>query len=98
MLTVQEAASLVKLTQWAIYRAIAHRDLVAYKPGGRLRITEQDLEAWLEATRVSPPATPPPAPPRIVPAPELIGPARRSSTEDTLRSRVRAKRRRQSAA
>ena len=45
VLTVQEAAGVVKLTQWAIYRAIKRGDLVAYKPGGRLRIDEVDLQA-----------------------------------------------------
>ena len=38
MLTVKEAAAGVRLTQWAIYRAIQRGDLTAYKPGGRLRI------------------------------------------------------------
>ena len=104
MLTVQEAATIVKLTQWAIYRAqeelveVAREDLVAYKPGGRLRINEDDLQAWLEATRVSPPSTPPPLPARIVPPPDMIAPSRRNPAEDTLRARVRAKRRKQSAA
>lgn len=98
MLTVQEAAGIVKLTQWAIYRAIARGDLVAYKPGGRLRINEDDLQAWLEATRVSPAAPEQPPAPRIVPPPDLIASPRRGSTEDTLRARVRAKRRKQSAA
>lgn len=98
MLTVQEAATIVKLTQWAIYRAIQRGDLVAYKPGGRLRINEDDLQAWLEATRVSPPNTPAPLPARIVPPPDMIAPSRRNPAEDTLRARVRAKRRKQSAA
>lgn len=98
MFTVQEAADLVKLTQWAIYRAIQRGDLVAYKPGGRLRIDEQDLQAWLDATRVRPPTPASPGPARVVPPPELIGPSRHGAAEGTLRARVRAKRRRQSAA
>ena len=52
MLTVKEAAAGVRLTQWAIYRAIQRGELTAYKPGGRLRIYESDLEAWLQSTRV----------------------------------------------
>jgi excisionase family DNA binding protein len=52
MLTIQEAAARVRLTQWAIYRAIQRGDLTAYKPGGRLRIREADLDGWLESTRV----------------------------------------------
>jgi excisionase family DNA binding protein len=60
MLTVKEAAAGVRLTQWAIYRAIQRGDLTAYKPGGRLRIYESDLEAWLQSTRVHA-QDPPPA-------------------------------------
>jgi excisionase family DNA binding protein len=99
MLTVQEAASQVKLTQWAIYRAIQRGDLVAYKPGGRLRINETDLQSWLESTRVSPgaPAQARPAP-RSLPVPPLTGSRRADVNEDALRARVRAKRRKQSAA
>jgi excisionase family DNA binding protein len=97
VLTVQEAASVVKLTQWAIYRAIQRGDLVAYKPGGRLRINEKDLDAWLEATRVTPaPSSPQPA--RMVPPPDLVAPSRRQPDDGTLRARVRAQRRKQSAA
>jgi excisionase family DNA binding protein len=73
VLTVQEAASVVKLTQWAIYRAIQRDDLVAYKPAGRLRINEKDLDAWLEATRVTPAASPQ-QPARMVPPPDLVAP------------------------
>ena len=97
VLTVQEAASVVKLTQWAIYRAIQRGDLVAYKPGGRLRINEKDLDAWLEATRVTPAASSP-QPARMVPPPDLVAPSRRETADGTLRARVRAQRRKRSAA
>jgi excisionase family DNA binding protein len=97
VLTVQEAASVVKLTQWTIYRAIQRGDLVAYKPGGRLRINEKDLDAWLEATRVCPPPSSP-KPARMVPPPDLVSPSRRQSDDGTLRARVRAQRRKRSAA
>ena len=96
VLTVQEAASVVKLTQWAIYRAIQRGDLVAYKPGGRLRINEKDLDAWLEATRVCPAASPRNR--RDVPPPDLVAPSRRETADGTLRARVRAQRRKRSAA
>jgi excisionase family DNA binding protein len=77
MLTVQEAATQVRLTQWAIYRAIRRGDLVAYKPGGRLRIAEEHLQAWLDATLVSPVAPAPrrPAQP-VAPPPALVGSSR----------------------
>jgi excisionase family DNA binding protein len=97
VLTVQEAASVVKLTQRAIYGAIQRGDLVAYKPGGRLRINEKDLDAWLEATRVTPAASSPP-PARMIPPPDLVTPSRRETSDGTLRARVRAQRRKRSAA
>ena len=53
VLTVKEAAAGVGLTQWAIYRVIQRGELTAYKPCGRLRIHEADLDAWLESTRVT---------------------------------------------
>lgn len=99
MLTVQEAADVVKLTQWTIDRAIARGDLVAYKPGGRLRITEDDLQAWLEATRVSPSPPTQQRPPRpVIPPPALARSSGRPHSDGSLRARVRASRRKQSAA
>ena len=67
MLTVKEAAAGVRLTQWAIYRAIQRGDLTAYKPGGRLRIYESDLEAWLQSTRVRAQDQPPARTVRMLP-------------------------------
>jgi excisionase family DNA binding protein len=98
MLTVQEAAERVRLTQWAIYRAIRRGDLAAYKPGGRLRIREADLEAWLESTRV--PATGGSAArsARVVPTGPLNGAPRPRVAADSLRARVRASRGKRKAA
>jgi len=76
MLTVQEAADRVRLTQWAIYRAIQRGEITAYKPGGRLRIHEADLEAWLESTRVRADASPPARSVRVMPTAPLDGAAR----------------------
>ncbi len=99
MLTVQEAADLVRLTQWTIYRAIARGALVAYKPGGRLRINEDDLQAWLESTRVSPSQpTQARVPQPVVPPPALARSSGRPHGDGSLRARVRASRRKQSAA
>jgi excisionase family DNA binding protein len=97
-LTVQEAAERVRLTQWAIYRAIQRGEITAYKPGGRLRIHEADLEAWLESTRVragTPPAT---RAVRVMPTAPLDGAARARTAGDSLRARVRARRGKQAAA
>ena len=98
MLTIQEAAERVRLTQWAIYRAIQRGELIAYKPGGRLRIREGDLESWLESTRVQAKArsTPPRAP---SPPPGVIGGiARPRVAADSLRARVRTSRGKRRAA
>jgi excisionase family DNA binding protein len=92
VLTVQEAADRVRLTQWAIYRAIHRGDLVAFKPGGRLRIEESDLTEWLESTRVE--ATPRPRgrSSRVATANVMDGALRPHQTTESLRARVRAKR------
>src|SRR3954468_9717799 len=87
MLTVQEVARRVGLTQCAIYRAIQRGELIAYKPAGRLRIRETDFEHWLGAPRVPAPAL------RVarwapVASLELVAPARPS--EQSLRARVKA--------
>ena len=98
MLTVQEAADRVRLTQWAIYRAIQRGEITAYKPGGRLRIHEADLEAWLESTRVRADASPPARSVRVMPTSPLDGAARARPASDSLRARVRARRGKQAAA
>jgi excisionase family DNA binding protein len=97
MLTVKEAAAGVRLTQWAIYRAIQRGDLTAYKPGGRLRIYESDLEAWLQSTRVHAQDPPQARTVRMLPplAPDRA--ARKSSESGSLRARVRARRGEQAA-
>jgi excisionase family DNA binding protein len=97
-LTVQEAAERVRLTQWAIYRAIQRGEITAYKPGGRLRIHEADLEAWLESTRVRGGTPPAKHAGRGVAAAPLDGAARARTAGDSLRARVRARRGKQAAA
>jgi excisionase family DNA binding protein len=98
MLTVQEAATQVKLTQWAIYRAIRRGDLVAYKPGWWLRIDELDLRAWLDSTRVSPAPAPDRLARQVPPSLALTGSKRSRVADGSLRARVRARRRNQPAA
>ena len=98
MLTVKEAATSVRLTQWAIYRAIQRGDLTAYKPGGRLRIYESDLDAWLQSTRVRAEVRSAARPVRVLP-PETPGRgARRQQVSGSLRARVRARQGKQTAA
>jgi excisionase family DNA binding protein len=92
VLTIQAAAAHVRLTPWALYRAIQRGDLTAYKPGGRLRVHESDLESWLESTKVAVKAQ---RDPRRGPLPPIAipeGAARPRAPADSLRSRVRASR------
>ena len=97
MLTVKEAAARVRLTQWAIYRAIQRGELTAYKPGGRVRIYESDLEAWLQSTRVHAQDQAPARTVRMLPPLTPDRGARRSPESGSLRARVRARRGKQAA-
>jgi len=97
MLTIQEAAERVRLTQWALYRAVQRGELTAYKPGGRLRIREADLEAWLQSTRVRTKARPATRPAPAAP-PGVLSAARPRGTADSVRARVRASRGKRRAA
>jgi excisionase family DNA binding protein len=56
LFTVGEVAQMVGLARDAIYRAIARGELEAFKPCGRLRVTESGVREWLERTRVRPTA------------------------------------------
>ena len=92
VLTVKEAAAGVGLTQWAIYRVIQRGELIAYKPCGRLRIREDDLDAWLESTRVTAEARAATRPLAVLPPSTPARAARRRSADGSLRDRVRARR------
>jgi excisionase family DNA binding protein len=98
MLTVKEAAAVVRLTQWAIYRAIQRGELTAYKPGGRLRIYESDLEAWLQSTRVRPSDRSPIRPAQPLPPGTPSRGAPRRQASGSLAARVRARRSKQAPA
>jgi excisionase family DNA binding protein len=98
MLTVKEAAAVVRLTQWAIYRAIQRGELTAYKPSGRLRIHEVDLDAWLESTRIRTETPSASRPARLIPAGTLSRTAPTRAATDSLRARVRASRGKRTAA
>ena len=97
MLTVKEAAARVRLTPWAIYRAIQRGALTAYKPGGRLRIYESDLEAWLHSTKVHAEHPPAARPAHVLPPGTPDRQARRQQVSGSLRARVRASRAKQTA-
>jgi excisionase family DNA binding protein len=53
-ITPKEIAALERLSPDAIYRAIASGDLPARKVCGRLRVDEDDYEAWKQRHRVRP--------------------------------------------
>ena len=98
MLTVREAAEQVRLTQWAIYRAIQRGDLAAFKPGGRPRIHESDLDAWLESTRVEAKPGVATRSARVAPSAALDSALRPRPPVESLRARVRARRGKHAAA
>ena len=98
MLTIQEAAARVRLTPWALYRAVQRGDLTAYKPGGRLRVHEADLDHWLESTKVAVKAERDRRPASLTPIAVPEAAARRRTTTDSVRSRVRANRARPKSA
>jgi excisionase family DNA binding protein len=49
--TVEEVAERLKVSHMTIYRWIKAGKLGAYKMGGEFRITERDIERFLEASR-----------------------------------------------
>jgi excisionase family DNA binding protein len=50
--TVEEIAERLKVSNMTVYRWIKARKLGAYKIGGEFRITEGDIDRFLEARRV----------------------------------------------
>jgi putative molybdopterin biosynthesis protein len=50
--TVEEVAERLKVSHMTVYRWIKAGKLGAYKLGGEFRITERDIERFLEASRI----------------------------------------------
>ena len=86
LLTLQEASQRVRLSPWALRRAISRGELDASKPAGRIRISEQAIEDWLKLTRVGP---------DVAPASEGLRPMRAvpssSDREASFRARLQRK-------
>jgi excisionase family DNA binding protein len=86
LLTLQEASQRVRLSPWALRRAISRGELDASKPAGRIRISEQAIEDWLKLTRVGP---------DVVPARDALRPMRAipssSDREASFRARLQRK-------
>lgn len=71
LMTVAEAAKRVGLHHRAIRRAIARGELRAVKVCSRIRIAPGDFAQWLDANRLAPSPTTPPA--RAIAAPASNG-------------------------
>jgi excisionase family DNA binding protein len=52
LLTLEEVCERVRLSPWAVRRAIRRGELRAYKLRGRLRIPADSVEDWLQASVV----------------------------------------------
>jgi excisionase family DNA binding protein len=49
--TLREVAERLKVSRRTVYRWVQAKELPAYKLGGEFRVTERDLERFLEARR-----------------------------------------------
>jgi excisionase family DNA binding protein len=58
LLTLQQVARQLALSDEAVRRAIGRGDLPAVKVCGRFRIARADVDEWLERSRVAPPRQP----------------------------------------
>lgn len=67
MLTLDEAAERVRLSPWAVRRAIRRGELLAYKLSGRIRVPVVSLDAWLAASKILPEVAESPEPARPLP-------------------------------
>lgn len=54
LLTIHEAAAQARCSIKTVRRAIDTKDLKAFKPAGRLLLTETDVRAWIERSAVVP--------------------------------------------
>ena len=53
LLTVREASLVLGISVSKLYELVAAHELPAFRPGGRIRISEDAIRAYLEQTRVS---------------------------------------------
>ena len=60
LLAPDDVAALCGLSRKAVYRAVERGELRASKLCSRLRITPEDVERWIEASRVESAAPPEP--------------------------------------
>ena len=48
LLTLAEAASILKISKRTLHRMIQHRQIPAFKVGGQWRLLESRFEEWVE--------------------------------------------------
>ena len=54
MLKPMEAANYLAISRATLYRLIDKREIFAHKVGGSLRLSKEDLENYLNMTRIKP--------------------------------------------
>ena len=47
LLTLAEAASILKISKRTLHRMIQHRQIPAFKVGGQWRFRREDIETWI---------------------------------------------------
>lgn len=76
MLSPEEVAQTCGLSRRAVYRAIERGELVASRLCNRLRVREEDLDAWVDEARVAPEALAEREPQRVTVRPPASLPVR----------------------
>ena len=76
MLSPEEVAQTCGLSRRAVYRAIERGELVASRLCNRLRVREEDLDAWVDGARVEPEASGETEPQRVTSRPPASLPVR----------------------
>ena len=57
LLTLAEAASILKISKRTLHRMIQHRQIPAFKVGGQWRILESRFQEWVEEEEQTTPKT-----------------------------------------
>lgn len=60
LLTLAEAATILKISKRTLHRMIQHRQIPAFKVGGQWRILESRFQEWVEVEENSAPKNEPP--------------------------------------
>jgi excisionase family DNA binding protein len=52
LLSVRETSRVLAVSQSKVYELVASRELAAFRPGGRIRVSLDAIRSYLERTRV----------------------------------------------